>query len=620
MLVTIFSWIVIFIVFTAIGFGLAKLIFSVFKYKIDNIHAVIMLGIVFCTVYAETFSIMYKLGAVAFIVLSVIMVFLMIYSGGEAYDKFCVLKKQIVGNRWRYASLTIAFVGLLFLAAYFTSRPPVGFDAQNYHIPDIRWLEEYGAVKGAGNLSPWLAYNSSFHCLQALFSFAWLNGTSMHSMNGFIWLFTVFYAASTFSVFSGRSFALSDVLRIIYIKVLFGCLVLGLNEPLAAPDTDLMPICLAGYIFIEWCALNESGEKNEIPYGLLGVLGLFSASVKLSVAVLFVMALKPCFALVKEHRFSDLLKFVCLGCIVVVPFLIRSVILSGYLVYPIAAIDLFDFDWEMPKSVVVTDSAFIKLFARAAGGKYTYSDLNDSFIVWFDRWISRNYVHYMIIVIIDIFVAVFEVLKSVYLVFKRKRGTYDSIIGVGAAFGFLIFLFSAPSLRFGVIWLYTLPAICICGFVDIYAGDIMNISTTDYMRRLLNPSVYCALSAVILLVSLVHFYYLYRSYGFDAKIIPKDYDYTMDENSVYEISGHKFYYTNSDVGEKRTGIGYEGLIGYDGFPGTCDLAYLKKMELRGTELGDGFRVKAEFRDVPYANDGRLLTDEEIRDLGLDKYY
>ena len=621
MLFTVLSWLIIIIVFGGIGSGLAKLISKLFGYDIMHIHSLIMIGLVFCTVYAEAFSTVYKVGKLAFVILSIILFLLLIYSGGDIYDRLIGIRKTTADNKARACCILTAFIAYLFLASYVASRAPGGFDVLNYHIPDIRWLEEYGAVKGLGNLANWFAYNSSFHCLQALFSFVWAGGMSYHSMNGFIWVFMVLYAFTTLSFFSGKRFGLSDVLRLMFLWLLFGCISWGNNEPLASPMTDFLPLCLVGYTFIEWCSFNEDGIADEIPYGLLGVLGLFAMSVKLSAAILVLFAIKPFVDLVKKKKYGDLFKFIILGIIVILPFLIRNVIISGYLIYPLAGIDLFDFDWEMPKSVIVSDNIYIRLFARNESS-YPYEKIRMSFIEWFEEWQRRHYPWHSMGALRNLITAPLAVIVSLYMLYKRRKGNYDHIVYIEAAIGFLYLILSAPSLRFGIVWLYIFPVVCIYGLVDTLSGGIiLKESVTGVVESLRSSKGYLVIAFTVVLFCGLNVQRYLLDNTFDAKIVPIDYGHVNgeDDDYVYEVSGHRFYYTYPDTGEKRDGDGYEGLLGYDRFPGSCNLAYLKKMEMRGTDLADGFRVREEFKDHPYGHSGYDLTKEDISLLGLDKY-
>ena len=617
MLFTVLSWLIILVVFGGTGFGCTKIINKLFDHEVKSLHGIIMIGLVFSTVYAEAFSTMYKLGCAAFIIISMIMLASLLYSGGEIYDLLRKIKNEADSNRAKAIGMTLIFVCFLFFASYISSRPPLGFDAYNYHVPDIRWLEEYGAVKGAGNLASRFAYNSSFHCLQALFSFAWVGGTSYHSMNGFIWLFMVLHTVFSFSFFSGKSFGMSDVIRAVFLRILFGCISWGMNEPLAAPITDFMPLCLVGYIFMEWSALNEEKETDDTAYGLLAVLGIFAVSVKLSAAVPALFAIAPVINLIMKRRYDTLIKFVIISIMVTAPFLIRNVILSGYLIYPIAGLDLFDFDWEMPKSVVVSDNVAIKLFARNEGS-FQNINLQKSFSEWFDEWQRTHFPWHAMDVVYNLIIAIGVIMVSLFLMLRKKKGNYDHILYLDAAVGFLFWLFSAPSLRFGVIWFYLLPAVCIYGIIDhISENSEFAVSISNAMAVIRNGRGYFAALIIVILVCYVNMHRLLLENGFDARIIPKDYEHITDEDHTYDISGYKFYYTDSDE-EADAGEGI--LLGYDGFPGSPKLAILKRIELRGSDLRDGFRVKEEYRNIPFSYNGSDISEDDFNLLGLDRYY
>ncbi len=621
MLFTVLSWIIIVIVFGGIGFGISKLIKKVFKYEVDGFHSAVMLGIVFSTVYAEAFSTVYKVGRLAFVVLSIVLFAALLYSGGEIYDHFCVEIEKAKNNKPRFFSLAVIFISMLFLASFVASRAPIGYDTMNYHVPDIRWLEEYGAVKGVGNLHPFFAYNSSFHCLQALFSFTWVGGTSYHSMNGFIWMFMTMHTVASLSFFADRRFGLSDVLRITFLWLLFGCISWGQNEPLASPITDFLPLCLVGYIFIEWCTLNEICESDEVPYGLLSILGMYAASVKLSAAILAFFAIKPCVDLIKKRRFNTLIVFICMGILVMGPFLIRNVIISGYLLYPVASLDLFDFDWEMPKSVVVTDGIGIKLFARNEGS-FSYEKIQLSFSEWFKEWQRRHFPWHAMAALRNLIISPIVLVYSLYGMLRKKRemGNYDHIVFFEAAAGFVFLIFSAPSLRFGMIWLYFLPVVCAYGIIDRVSGyHVLGDSITELLKRSANRLGFAAIASFVILVCFANIQRFTLENEFDAKVIPKDYDHTKNDEYTYEISGVKFYYTYPDVNETDTD-GIENLLGYDSFPGAANLACLKHVQFRGKNLVDGFRVRDEFINVPYEHHGRLLDNDTVKLLKLDKYY
>ena len=74
----------------------------------------------------------------------------------------------------------------IILWCFCTSRGYMHYDSDLYHAQSIRWIEEYGIVKGLGNIHVRFAYNSSFFALSALYSMKFLCGRSLHTVNGLI--------------------------------------------------------------------------------------------------------------------------------------------------------------------------------------------------------------------------------------------------------------------------------------------------------------------------------------------------------------------------------------------------------------------------------------------------
>lgn len=76
------------------------------------------------------------------------------------------------------------FLGRIFLLLLcaadrlFTSRGEFHTDTNIYHAAAIRIYEEYGLVKGIGNLQLHYAYNSSCLAFASIFSMKWLLGSS----------------------------------------------------------------------------------------------------------------------------------------------------------------------------------------------------------------------------------------------------------------------------------------------------------------------------------------------------------------------------------------------------------------------------------------------------------
>lgn len=611
MLITIVSWSCIFAMIGMSGLILSAIIERLFRHSIRKLHAIMMLGIVGVTVYAETFSIFHKVGTLAIVVLTGLCLAGCILARktirktlGEWIDR---VKKQ---NRIILACTVGISVGFILFGSYLASLTPTGYDEYNYHIPSIRWIEEYGVVKGLGNLHSRFGYNSSFLCLQALFSFSWMLPMSMHSMNGFIWTWMVLSSIFGLWWYEKRQFNLSDVLSILFILML---LRFGEIQRVAGPNTDFFPFCITAYIFINWSKLIEQKNNDVVSYGLLAMLGLFGATTKLSAGILFLFAIKPIIQCIHEKKYIVIWKFAILGIILFTPFVIRNVIITGYLFYPVAAIDLLNVDWKLPKSVIVSENTIIKLFARSGGVNYKYEYWTRSFIEWFKIWIQSAGDGYNVLGIADLVLAVIVCIKTGYDKIRHKSVANNVSIFLMAAAGVLYLFATAPSVRFGRWWFFALPVILLYELFKGKKHEGCPVMVWSIKRI-------TTISGVLMLISVSFFIAIFGKYP-DGKekaikrlIIPSDYTMTGADGQYRVINGVRFYYYDPD----QAGRNY--LNGYIGFPGTEVLAGLTRFEFRGESLQDGFKPKEEYRNIAYASSGNLMTVSAMNAIGLNQYY
>lgn len=607
MIITILSWLIILAIFVSVGAIIRQLIKAVFNYRIDDFSALVVMGIVGTTLYAETFSIFHRVRRMAFFILICIclIAFATVIIASLGKIRATVSKARI---RVAEAVLIVTFVATsLLLASYFSAQTPTLYDTLNYHAQSIRWIEEYGIVKGLGNLHSRLAYNSSFLVLQALFSMTWAFGSPLHSLNGFIWVFFFTYCVLTFKCARIKVFYLSDALRVVFLLVLLrGDIITNI----ASPHTDFLPACLIAYIFIRWAEFNEEQIESYIPYGLLVLLGVFNISVKLSTAATFLFLAKPLLDMLKKRKYADILKFIGLGIIVILPFVVRNVIISGYLVYPVASIDLFNFDWEMPKSVALSDSAIIKAFARTWGDGYSIECMNEPFSKRFWEWIRKAPTEFIsILSLTDAFVAVAAIITIIIKTFKGNYGLYDRLLLLTAIFGYIFLIVSAPSFRFGIIWFAILPIIYVYCLFNMEARPVDSDESAIAITILL---------LFICITSAIYISYRLRIEGENTDLAitlyPNGYNNTDAQKAYVEISGYKFYYCMPTTGE------WGGLNSYEGVPGTECQGILNTIELRGATLADGFRVKKEYEDVPFSFGSWLISEDDIRTLRLDDIY
>ncbi|MDO4285110.1 MAG: hypothetical protein Q4C60_07205 [Eubacteriales bacterium] len=307
--------------------------------------ALCMAGLVTATVYAQFFSLLGGVGLAANAGLIALC----------ALSALCC-RRELAAFRFLKPAVLL-LLALLF--AYGTSRGYIHYDSDLYHAQSIRWIETYGIAPGLANLHTRLGYNSSAFALSALYSFAFLGGQSYHACAGFLALLVAAESLKLLRIFRGAAPALSDFARLGALYYLF-----TIFDEMVSPASDYFMVLGAFYLIIRFLALIERREHSYFPYAALAMLAVCIVTFKLSAVCLLLVAVKPVGMLLKKRRFGPFFLFLATALLIAAPFLIRNVILTGWLFYPMTAIDLFSFDWKVPQGVADADAREIAVWGR----------------------------------------------------------------------------------------------------------------------------------------------------------------------------------------------------------------------------------------------------------------
>lgn len=561
MLITLASWGIIVGCSLIWGYAFVRLLFAnafqSSKYKID---VYLVAGIMCLTVYAQIVSIFTRVGRAAFCWMAIVTICLMalaIYKRqincGLILSDFRSWGKKV--ELWKITLGVMVAVGVLVI----TAQDPEFVDTYLYHIQAVKWIEEYGVVLGLGNLHNRFAYNSSFLPLQALFSFSW-TGKTLHSLNGCLACFFVLYSILTNRFFRREERRMSDAMKLVAV-----CYILLNRRTISSLSTDILPMLLVLYVLQKWSDCMADHEK-ENSYVLLCLFAVFAATVKLSTVTLMLLAVYPAYFLIREKKWKNILGYVIMGVLIMTPWLIRNIMISGYLVYPYSSIDLFDVDWKMPASLLDYDRQEIIVWGRGVEDVSRYAD---SFATWFPTWFSSQMLRNKLLIILGFgstLILCGIILCQIVSLIRKKHSAEEQgwncvLLLTVMVTGELFWLFSAPLVRYGMVYLMLPAAVVIYYFEERY-GDKWN--------RLLVPLV--SMVAVVILLG--------RS-GEIQLIQPSDY-WEID-STANDFDGLTIY-SASDGGT---------LSDHRNFPAVANIYVLQKIELRGDELSSGFRPKEQ---------------------------
>lgn len=548
MLTVLFNWVYIFLTAFCLGQGFAYTVEKRFNYQIKKTDSILAAGLIIATVYSQIFSIFYKVELLANVIMLIVCILIM-----------TVLRKRIgqmimTGLKKCNISRTVVILVLIVLWSYFTSRGYMAYDSDLYHGQSIRWIEEYGVVKGLGNLHIRFAYNSSVFALSALYSMKFLIGQSLHTINGFFALVLSITVLDIADTWKRKKLLLSDYARaaaVYYLTVI--C------DEVISPSSDYAAMCMIFFIIIKWLGLLESEEEHdtEIPYALLCVCGVYALTIKLTAGLILILVIKPVIILIRKKRFKEMALYLAMGIITVIPWLVRTVIISGWLLYPFPQLDLFSVDWKISAQKAATDAAEIKVWGR---GLYDAALVDIPITKWFSNWFSTMLSSFgKLLIIADIAGIGIIVIILVFTIIKKKWQRFDYLLVLTAIlFSYLYWQFSAPLLRYGYAYVLLLAVLPLGGLIIGLKKD----KIVYFLALLYGGYKLCMIIFYIYEVGLLPNYLWQNDYG------------TYDVQA-YEIEGETFYYPI-----------YGDRVGYDYFPSAPGKV---ELEFRGDGIKDGFR-------------------------------
>lgn len=556
----IINWAYISLICTLIGFGCLSCLKGI---RFRWIHY-LMAGMIAVTVYVEFFSIFWRIKAAASLALLA--------------AALCVgfFKRSTPGFRqlWTDAvRVLFSWEGFFYccfvlLIAFYTSRGEFHTDTNIYHAAMIRLYEEYGLIKGMGNLQLHYAYNSAYLAFAAVFDFGWLLGRPLHTTTGWLEVVMCIYAFRGLKDFKRHKTHKSDMMKA---GILFYTLV-NLTRSMS-PATDYAAMFLTLFILTAWCeCLEKEDGADPTACALLSAGAVYVATVKFSACLLVLLALYPASALIKEKRWRETIGYLLCGIVILMPFLIRNYYISGWLLYPFDKIDIFHPEWKVPKEYLLVDAAQIKTWGRCL---YDVAKVDVPVSGWLPVWWEHQFRYEQMFLVAAVLAAVLQALLFLSrIVGKRRIRCGEIVLHLSIWADLLVWFFMAPFIRYGLAFLFAVIMIAVGGlleeelngFAKIMAGSLLFcivVSVSPYWDQ------YITDAGVFFKHNLTKPYYLVQQ------------DYDRGSMAGIEIKGNTIYYACE--GEVNS---------YYACPSTCYYFMLERSTLIGDRIEDGFRAKS----------------------------
>lgn len=568
MISVLLNWIYIVVTAGMAGGLCAVWIQKKLHYQISNLTGMIAMGLVAVTVYAQTFSLFYKVGLLANLLLCIVCLLGVVRLWVKDKEKMrCVIRFYARKGTTVYR---LAVMGLFLVWAYFTSKGIMHYDSDLYHAQSIRWIEEYGVVKGLGNLQVRFAYNSSVFALSAFYGLKFLTGYSMHAVSGFFAFLLSTKVLELGQSIKNKMFRLSDFARL----AAFYYLTLICDE-VVSPASDYAIMCTVFYLAITWLSLLEkekvTGEKQITPYALLCVGGAFAVTLKLTAGLILLVVLKPAGYLIKEKKGKEIALYLLLGILTVFPWMARTVVISGYLLYPFPQLDIFSFDWKIPAQKAMLDAAEIKVWGRAL---YDTARIHAGAGEWFGNWFETVLTGTEKVIILADFASLALLVLLTILDCRKKRLSDEHLLMWAVAFSYFFWQFSAPLPRYGYAYMLLMVVIP-WGFLLL---RLWEKTAHPKAMGILTKFVYMSgMAFVAAKIVIVARYGVQLTGQGNTSCLFWQQPYGTYEVQTHEIQGITFYYPVT--GDR---------VGYEPFPSSTakpDVIF------RGESLKDGFLGK-----------------------------
>lgn len=403
-----------------------------------------------------------------------------------------LLKKGVKFPKIKLHYLLI--MGAAFLViSYFASLSVYWPDTQGYHLNAVKWANLYQVVPGLANLHTRLGFNSSFFLFASMVDSAIKDRSShialsfMVSMllSEYVWYF-IKSNNSHLKVF------LSLTLPLIIVNIVRTGQISSLSYDFALLIL-ILSICI------------ELIKNNKISLFSAGIISLILLTIKLSGAAFSLVVF--CYVvyrfLIREKKnIRTVLVLFSMGFILLVPYVIRNIILTGWPLYPIPILAT-SFSWTIPLDKVGGLFETIKAWAILPGESYSRM-IGVPIWEWLPGWISRNSnsfelksFAFSLVILLLFFTLKFFNIKKI----KEKSGLFITLLA--SFIGIVYLIISAPDFRFGSVFFW------------IFFASTMAFVFTELFNR------FPKFQKIFFVIPLLLVYYIAWPPKFDGEIMLK---------------------------------------------------------------------------------------------------
>lgn len=556
---------------------------------------VCLLGLAQVSALSTTLSLFINIGALAVILISSIPI---IFFGWHRHfrDEVKRIVQQFKATPRLYILIAIAIQVILALKC--SANIFFHYDTGFYHAPSLRWIETYGVVPGLVNVLAPLGVDSMWLQPNALFGFAFLLSNPLHKAIGLTICWSIYLVLGKVkdSIQNRTQPSFSSVFHTLTLIPL-----VELCSNLTSPSTDepsaifilLVLVLTAQFIemhvkelSVEELSIEELAEKGRnsgaiaIYSQLITIFSVYAVAIKLSTIPILFCPIYVMWTNYRKRHFRLLGLQMGIFGEFLIPKALRTLILSGYLLYPFPYLDLFNPDWKMPKSFVISELEWIQSWARLPNvdKKLVLSGGMPWFPNWLNTFLSTPIIFALATTTSIFIMGLVRARRSLQIVIEY------GVLYVTAVVGVLYWFSAAPFIRFGFGFLWGLILLMAVPPILLTLNVNRSVFEHPQISRICKG---LAIASLVTLLPVMLYSVSNRWQPLGAGIMPSK-DFAISAN--YRLPGA--YPRANTIMRRACGFDlYQPITGqlcwYSELP--CSPFFYGEATLRSSNLRDGFR-------------------------------
>lgn len=333
MILILLSWCYIF--FTAVTFGIA---FSkLLRMQLFDAVVTPVLGLFSVTILATIWAFFGPISVVFNIILTVLSV-LFWYNNKRTFTSIWQNALTQIQSYSKAFKILLIVSSLLILAQ--SATLPFIIDNESYYIQTIKWLNEYGFVKGLANLHLFFGQTSGWHVTQSVYSLSFLYDR-FNDLNGFCLLLANFFAFQKLHSYFTKGSKIDLIFGLLPLTYAF------LFQFVSSPSPDF-PIYIFGFLLF---STYLQQDKNEDSFIIISILAFFAFFIKITGVILLLFPLVLLVTNFKTFK-KTLFPLFGIGSLVLLLFVLKNIILSGYPLFPLLCFRLGNLDYTVPSIIM----------------------------------------------------------------------------------------------------------------------------------------------------------------------------------------------------------------------------------------------------------------------------